>query len=159
MHSKYLIHYYYYYVTQEDILEEPFPTSPTGIRSHELKDEKLMKYLEEDDDFYLREVEGKELIHYHRKNYIPTSHRNRVMGWYHTYLVHPGSTRRLRTINATIHWHGIRKHIDSYVRTCPTCQVTKKQQEKYGHFPAKTAEAIPWKRANVDIIGPYTIQN
>ena len=31
------------------------------------------------------------------------------MEWYHTYLVHPGSTRMISTIQGIMHWHGMRK--------------------------------------------------
>jgi hypothetical protein len=38
------------------------------------------------------------------------------------------------------------------------CQRAKKQRKKYGHLPPKEAEAIPWKRVNVDCIGPYSVK-
>ena len=49
--------------------------------------------------------------------------------------------------------------IEEYVKTCHACQLTKKQQKKYGHLPAKKAEVTPWERVNVDQIGPYTIKS
>ena len=30
-----------------------------------------------------------------------------------THLVHPGSTRMLHSIQATMHWHGIRKDVEN----------------------------------------------
>jgi hypothetical protein len=30
---------------------------------------------------------------------------------------------------------------------------------KYGHLPSKEAEAEPWERLCVDLIGPYTIKH
>ena len=42
-------------------------------------------------------------------------------------------------------------------KKCATCQKTKKSHTKYGKLPAKEAEAIPWQRLCVDLIGPYTI--
>ena len=30
--------------------------------------------------------------------------------------------------------------------------------KKYGHLPPKEAEAEPWERLCVDLIGPYTIK-
>ena len=146
------------YVTEKDILEETFPMAPTEIRLHQQKDQKVLKYLKENKDFNLKRVEGKELITYKGKIYIPTSLRTRILHWYHTYLVHPGSTRMLQTIQTTMHWHGIRQQVEDYVKTCPVCQLTKKQRKKYGHLPAKKAETTPWKRVNVDLVGPYTIR-
>ena len=36
----------------------------------------------------------------------------------------------------------------------------KKQKEikEYAHLPEKTAEAVPWERLCIDLIGPYTIE-
>ena len=34
----------------------------------------------------------------------------------------------------------------------------QKNIKKYGHPPEKTAEAVPWERLCVDLIGPYTIE-
>ena len=42
-------------------------------------------------------------------------------------------------------------------KKCATCQKTKKSHTKYGKLPAKEAEAVPWQRLCVDLIGPYTI--
>ena len=57
-----------------------------------------------------------------------------------------------------MHWHGIRKDIEEYVQKCDVCQRCKKQRKKYGLLPPKAAETTPWKRVNVDLIGPYTVQ-
>jgi NADH:ubiquinone oxidoreductase subunit len=38
------------------------------------------------------------------------------------------------------------------------CQRTKRTHTKYGHLPEKEAEAIPWDKLCVDMIGPYTIK-
>ena len=35
--------------------------------------------------------------------------------------------------------------------------MSKKQRKKYGKLPPKKAEVTPWKRVNVDLIGPYNI--
>ena len=36
--------------------------------------------------------------------------------------------------------------------------MTKKTFQKYGHLPAKVAEADPWDVLCIDLIGPYTIE-
>ena len=44
---------------------------------------------------------------------------------------------------------------------CPNVLLDKKvnkQTNKYGHFPVKQAESIPWKTVGVDLIKPYTIK-
>ena len=95
---------------------------------------------------------------YKKRIYIPEVLRERIMEWYHIQLVHPGSTRMISTIQASMYWHGMKKDVEQYVKTCDVCQRCKKQKKKYGHLPPKKAETIPWKRVNVDLIGPYTIK-
>ena len=43
-------------------------------------------------------------------------------------------------------------------KSCPLCQKTKRRQKKYGWLPPKIAEAQPWNRLCVDLIGPYKIR-
>ena len=38
------------------------------------------------------------------------------------------------------------------------CQQLKRHTKKYGELPAKTAEAKPWHKLCVDLIGPYKVQ-
>ena len=35
--------------------------------------------------------------------------------------------------------------------------IKKETNHKYGKLPAKEAEAIPWERLSVDLMGPYKI--
>ena len=52
----------------------------------------------------------------------------------------------------------MRAHITNYVKICPLCQRTKQRQKKYGLLPPKEAEATPWDKLCVDLIGPYKIR-
>ena len=112
----------------EEILEDVFPMSPQEIRQNK-KHEKLLKHLQEHKDYDTKRIEGKDLIMYKKQIYIPNSLKDRVMEWYHTYLVHPGSTRMLSTIQRIMHWHGMRKDIEEYVQKCDVCQRCKKQRK------------------------------
>jgi transposase InsO family protein len=49
-------------------------------------------------------------------------------------------------------------HIASYVQICPLCQKNKRRQKKYGLLPPKLAEATPWDKLYVNLIGPYKIR-
>jgi hypothetical protein len=52
----------------------------------------------------------------------------------------------------------MRNQIPNYVQACPTCQRNKRNLKKYGHLPPKEAEATPWDKMCIDLIGPYTIR-
>ena len=45
------------------------------------------------------------------------------------------------------------------MHSCPECQKAKKAKKAYGHLPPKDLEqeaVLPWKRVNVDMVGPLT---
>ena len=64
-----------------------------------------------------------------KTHYVPEVLQERVMEWYHTQLVHSGSTRMISTIQASMYWHGMRKDVEQYVKTCDVCQRCKKQKK------------------------------
>jgi len=53
----------------------------------------------------------------------------------------------------------LRNTVHNICQKCDTCQRTKKSIKKYGLLPEKEAEAIPWEKLCVDLIGPYKIKN
>ena len=59
------------------------------------------------------------------------------------------------TINQNYYWPNIRENIRTQINVCKICDKNRQQGLKYGHLPAKTAEAIPWDRLLSDIVGPY----
>ena len=90
---------------------------------------------------------------------IPTEKmQNKIVTWYHYYLLHPGTNRLEETIVAVMWWPGMRPHIRKHVKCCERCQLSKRRKRKYGHLPAKVAEVIPWNQVCVDLVGPYTIK-
>ena len=92
------------------------------------------------------------------KIYVPKPLRKHVIEWYHTYLMHPGATRTEETIKQHLYWPGLQDEVKAAVTKCATCQKRKKQIRKFGHLPEKVAEAEPWEKLCVDLIGPYTIR-
>jgi hypothetical protein len=53
----------------------------------------------------------------------------------------------------------MRNQITNSVTVCSTCQRNKRKTFKqFGHHPEKEAEAIPWDKMCIDLIGPYTIR-
>ena len=52
----------------------------------------------------------------------------------------------------------MRHDIEDVCKRCDNCQRNKKSFTKYGKLPAKEAEANPWEKVAVDLIGPYIIK-
>ncbi len=52
----------------------------------------------------------------------------------------------------------MRTTIQSFTKSCRTCQTNKKRKLKYGHLPAKTVITVPWRAFCVDLTGPYTLK-
>src|SRR5687767_12483623 len=66
--------------------------------------------------------------------------------------------RTEETISQHLWWPTMREQITAYVQACPTCQINKRKQKKYGHLPPKEAEAVIWDKMCIDLIGPYKIR-
>jgi hypothetical protein len=52
----------------------------------------------------------------------------------------------------------MRDQIKKYLQACPIYQRNKRKVKKYGHLPPNKAEATPWDKMCIDLIGPYTIR-
>ena len=88
---------------------------------------------------------------------VPKALQLRIVQWYHDILCHPGRTRTEATIAQHFYWKNLRKDVEKVCSTCSICQINKRNKKKYGHLPEKDAEATPWDKLCVDLIGPYTI--
>jgi hypothetical protein len=148
------------YASEQDKINEKFPMSPLLIAKEQKKDNKLMKSLEQGTKVYrTKKLEGKELITYNDKIVVPEILRDRIISWYHHYLCHPGQLRMEATLRQNYYWEKMRATVQSHVKACKICQMCKKPRKQYGHLPVKTAEeAEPWKRVNVDMIGPLSVK-
>ena len=87
---------------------------------------------------------------------IPKPLQVRAVKWYHHYLQHLGHTRLKEMI--AMYWEGMRTTIRSLTKFCRSCQINKRQSQKYGHLPPKTVYTIPWECLRVDLIGLYTLK-
>jgi hypothetical protein len=90
---------------------------------------------------------------------VPKSLQLKIVEWYHVTLCHPGETRTEQTSRQHFTWKGLRNTVQEVCKKYPTCQKTKRSTIKYGKLPPKEAEAIPWDKLCVDIIGLYTIED
>jgi hypothetical protein len=150
----------YIFLPKMDIKETGFPLSPTLVAEYQRSDNKLKRrsMRTKSQIFSTKKIQGVEVIMYQGKIYIPVQLQQRVVAWYHEYLAHPGESQTEAMICQTCTWPKLRSHVETFCKTCHTCQLFKKQRKKYGHLPPKEAEELPWSRVNIDVIGPYIVR-
>jgi transposase InsO family protein len=145
------------------INEADYPLSYKELGRGQSKDKNILKELKRENSKYqLQSFHGggtdRELIVYKGKIVVPATSQKRIVDWYHHQLGHPGINRTDETISQHLWWPKMREQITTNVSRCLVCQLNKKRNKKYGHMPEKEAEAIPWDKLCVDLIGPYKIR-
>ena len=144
-------------------IDDFHPLNYQHLKIAQEKDKTIMKILKMSNTQYsLKDFNGggktTSLICYKDKIVVPALLQRHVIMWYHTTLCHPGINRTEETIGQHLWWPNMRNHITNYVKICPLCQRNKRRQKKYGLLPPKEAEATPWDKLCVDLIGPYKIR-
>jgi len=139
------------------------PLSYAHLDAAQQVDPDIMKELRKDTCKYLlKDFHGggttRSLVCYNDKIVVPKKLHQHVIDWYHVTLCHPGINRTEESIGQHLFWPKMRDQITKYVQACPTCQKNKRQVKKYGWLPPKEAEAIPWDKMCIDLIGPYKIR-
>ncbi len=139
------------------------PLSYAHLHVAQQADSILMKILHLENSLYhLKDFHGggktQSLVCFKDKIVVPTKLQKHIIHWYHTVLCHPGINRTEETIGQHLWWPKMRQQITSFVTHCITCQKNKRKHDKFGKLPPKEAEAIPWDKLCVDLIGPYTIK-
>ncbi len=143
-------------------LPDSFPLEYGKIAHYQEKDQDLQKQFTDSDLLKKKSFKygdhSYELITRKDKICVPKDLQIRAADWYHGLLMHPGEKRTLLTLGQHFYWKNMDKTVRKVCQKCPTCQLTKKKQKKYGVLPPKdTAEAIPWNTLCIDLIGPYKI--
>jgi transposase InsO family protein len=133
------------------------------LETEQKRDPQLKKaLLDKNCKYQLKDFHGggkiRSLISHKDKIVVPKQLQRHVIDWYHTTLCHPGINRTEETISQHLFWPKMRDQITNYVQACPTCQRNKRKVKKYGWLPPKEAEATPWDKMCIDLIGPYTIR-
>lgn len=147
----------------DESISDEFPLQFKHIQLEQQKDQALMtKVRQQPSKYAVTNFRGggtdRKLITRNERIVVPVPLQKRIVRWYHHILCHPGEARTEATIAQHFHWSGMREHVKKECSTCHVCQLTKRTKKKYGHLPAKEAEATPWERLCVDMIGPYTIK-
>ena len=66
--------------------------------------------------------------------------------------------RTEETIRQHFTFPNLRDEVNKQCQKCLTCQLTKRDNKKYGYLPEKKADINPWEKLCVDLIGPYTLK-
>jgi hypothetical protein len=78
----------------------------------------------------------------------------------HSFVIQGKHKLNKQTDNTSGFWF---PHLCELVHSvCPRCLISPKwkvSHMKHGNLPSKEAEAEPWERLCVDLIGPYTIKH
>lgn len=158
---------------QEMDEDEIFPVTISEVADAQRRDKELKNLFKKNPDKKLRkkyehvmplELAGEIVLCYRRKvedrprMFIPKELRENIIIWYHHYLQHPGQERLEETLASTMYWRGMKQAVRDFTKYCKRCQLGKKRKRKYGKLPPKTAEVVPWRTVQVDLIGPYTIK-
>jgi hypothetical protein len=110
-------------------------------------------------DICLQLVEDTKVLCKNGKLIIPTSLLlHRAVAWYHHYLQHPGHSCLKETMRSMMYRNGMCTNIQSYLKSCRSCQVNKRHSLRYGHVPPKLVITTTWRALCVHLVGPHTIK-
>ncbi len=143
--------------------DETYPFTTIAIAEAQRKDWELKVYFRKNTkmpqkDLCLQLIEDTKVLCKNGKLIIPGSLKHRAVSWYHHYLQHPGYLCLEETMRSVMYWKGMRTNIQRYVKSCRSCQVNKRHNQKYGHVPPKLIITTYWRVLCVDLIGPYTLK-
>lgn len=131
-----------------------YPPSAQLIAEYQRTEKVLWKNLKDDwhSKFFLKSIEGSDLILMEGKIYIPKPLWKQIIKRHHKSLCYPGKEQTEQTI-----CQNLPKDVEQFVNSCHDCQVSKSSGKKYGHLPVSDEEEKPWHPLCVDLIGPNTI--
>ena len=129
------------------------------ISKHQMADSKLMEALNNNLGYKIKAMDQNQIV-FNKDGLMPVPKilREPILSWYHINLCHPGVDRTEETIRRNFVWVNLREDVRAYINKCDPCQRLKKHTKKYGELPPKVAEAKPWHKLCVDLIGPYKVR-
>jgi hypothetical protein len=83
-------------------------------RTSKVKENRLREKDLAQPHYSIQHIEGYDLLCYKENIYIPQSLRQkkqRLLSWYHEYLLHPGQTRTENTIRNTMTWSDLTQDV------------------------------------------------
>ena len=110
-------------------------------------------------DWTMEDFEGKSVLFYKEKNYIPQDEtlRHDIAKMFHDNETagHPGELETYNSIRHHYWWPGLRTYVKNYVKGCGTCQQFKidRQPSKPSFIPTKGAKSTrPFANCSMDFI-------
>ena len=101
--------------------DEEFPLALDIISKHQQKDREI-RNLTRETGFYKKQVDSVPIIYTEEgKIVIPPSLQDRVVDWYHHFLLHPGASKMESTIRQKLWCKGMSQDIKDHVKECITC--------------------------------------
>ena len=86
----------------------------------------LLSVLESHPDWTVERIEGRQVLYYRGKNYIPKDEelRRDIAQMFHDHPTagHPGELETYNSIRQHYWWPGLRTYVKNYVQGCGTCQ-------------------------------------
>jgi hypothetical protein len=111
------------------------------------------------DDWTLEKVNGKNILFYKGKNYIPMNDdlRRDITRMFHDHETagHPGELETFNSIRNHYWWPGLRTFVKNYIRGCGICQQFKIDQRpsKPAYIPTEGAKSTrPFAYCSMDLI-------
>ena len=107
----------------------------------------------------MERVEGKQVLYYQGKNYIPKNKelRRDIAKMFHDHLTagHPRELEMYNSIQQHYWWPGLRTYVKNYVQGCGICQQFKidRQLTKPSFLPSEGASTTrPFANCSMDFI-------
>ena len=144
--------------------QDGFPLNFENIAAWTAKDKTIDEMIAEDPErFEYQEHSGNRLLARKNKNndnwkiYLPEHLADLAVDWYHHFTGHGGITRTKDTISSIFWFPRMNAKVETFVKTCDTCQKYKKRNKIYGEAPARIEDSLPWETVAVDLVGPWPI--
>lgn len=88
---------------------------------------------------------------------VPGSLREKVLRFCHDSMVagHLGRTKTWHRVHLRFTWRGMRKEVDTYVKSCPVCQRIKADNQKPAGLLMSNLASGRWVQVALDLMGPF----
>ena len=133
--------YELYGYDEDDLPDSAYPICYQDIDKAQKTDAKLKQKLFPHKYYTLDTFCGSDqnhpLIFRNIKICLPTALQRKTVDWYHEMLCHPVENCTEHNFCQHFDWKGIQTTVHNVCKKCPTCQRTKKTNQKYGKLPPK----------------------